>query len=129
MDAKSINKFLNAANDILIDMGYVDELEFNYLDGEYILKLIMLSDSPVVLGKHLLTFKDKKIKVNKSIHQKIFLVSKLKDVIDIFKKSFKNEDIKIYHNRLMKINYENRDNMISGEDFTVITKNYLLGDG
>jgi len=129
LDAKSINKFLNAANDILIDMGYVDELEFNYLDGEYILKLIMLSDSPVVLGKHLLTFKDKKIKVNKSIHQKIFLVSKLKDVIDIFKKSFKNEDIKIYHNRLMKINYENRDNMISGEDFTVITKNYLLGDG
>lgn len=128
MDKIAINNFLNTANDILKDMGYVDELEFNYLDGEYILKLIMLSDSPVMLGKHLISLKDNKIKVNKSIHDKLFLISKLKDVLDQFKKDFKGNDLKVYHNRVMRREYEARDSMIDGRDFTVITKNYLLGD-
>jgi hypothetical protein len=128
LDKIAINNFLNTANDILKDMGYVDELEFNYLDGEYILKLIMLSDSPVMLGKHLISLKDNKIKVNKSIHDKLFLISKLKDVLDQFKKDFKGNDLKVYHNRVMRREYEARDSMIDGRDFTVITKNYLLGD-
>lgn len=125
MDKMKINNFLNDTNKLLSDMGYVDEIEFDYADGEYVLKLIMLSSSPVMLGKHLISLKDGKVKVNKSIHQKIFLVSKLKDVLDLFKKNFKNEDIGIYHNRVMQSQYELRDNMISGKDFTVITKNYL----
>lgn len=128
MDEIKVKKFLDDAYDILKDVEFIDEVQFGYddLNNSYGLVGIMLSHSHVMMGNYLMSLLDGKIKIHDDMVVRFSLTDKLHSVIELFKKNFKNEDLRLYHNKIFVVDYKYRKDIIEDNFFVVMTKNYLL---